>query len=432
MADLSIYRNLLAPVRSPDEVAAGYMQAEGQRMNLLAARQQMAQQQEAQARRNGLQQYLSSGVKGEDLERGLLERGYVDESLRFAKDRRENQKVDAETAASTALADQRKVDTQRKLYEVGVQMMQGAPDVQSAVTILQQGVGKGAWGMQEAQASIAALQKAVQSGDQRALVDWKQNQLKTILAPKELMPTIQTRNTGGSTDTLAVDPFGQGARMVSSVKNTASPGDVMSNQLGLARLAEDKRAHNMADSRSREATAASMTKPFEVTGPDGPMLVQQDKQGNIRPVHGYTPKSANLKAPAEFSKAMTGVNELNRALDSYEQALKEAGGPSAIATGTNRAKLQGAYTSLKMGLKNAFELGALTGPDVGVLEGMLVDPTSPKMLLIGGKGVGEQIAQTRSYLKNREGALESTYQRPNPAKQQQPAAPAGWKIEEVK
>jgi hypothetical protein len=45
MADLSIYRNLLAPVRSPDEVAAGYIQAEGQRMNLLAARQQMQEQQ---------------------------------------------------------------------------------------------------------------------------------------------------------------------------------------------------------------------------------------------------------------------------------------------------------------------------------------------------------------------------------------------------
>lgn len=56
------------------------------------------------------------------------------------------------------------------------------------------------------------------------------------------------------------------------------------------------RGQNMADARAREATAATMTKPFEVTGPDGlPMLVQQDKQGNIKPVEGYGPKSGSNK-----------------------------------------------------------------------------------------------------------------------------------------
>ena len=44
------------------------------------------------------------------------------------------------------------------------------------------------------------------------------------------------------------------------------------------------------------ATAATMTKPFEVTGKDGlPVLVQQDKQGNIRPVQGYAPKTGASK-----------------------------------------------------------------------------------------------------------------------------------------
>ncbi len=51
------------------------------------------------------------------------------------------------------------------------------------------------------------------------------------------------------------------------------------------------RGQNMVDARARENTAAVAGKPFEVTGPDGtPMLVQQDKQGNMKPVQGYGPK----------------------------------------------------------------------------------------------------------------------------------------------
>lgn len=60
--------------------------------------------------------------------------------------------------------------------------------------------------------------------------------------------------------------------------------------------ADTRRGQDMADRRAREATAASMSKPFEVTGPDGlPLLVQQDKRGNITPVEGFGPKSGSSK-----------------------------------------------------------------------------------------------------------------------------------------
>lgn len=63
------------------------------------------------------------------------------------------------------------------------------------------------------------------------------------------------------------------------------------------------RGQNMADARARESTAATMTKPFEVTGPDGvPMLVQQDRQGNLAPVAGFGPKAGASK-PLNDSQA---------------------------------------------------------------------------------------------------------------------------------
>lgn len=56
------------------------------------------------------------------------------------------------------------------------------------------------------------------------------------------------------------------------------------------------RGQNMVDARARDATVATMTKPFEVTGPDGmPMLVQQDRQGNLHKVEGFGPKTGASK-----------------------------------------------------------------------------------------------------------------------------------------
>lgn len=59
---------------------------------------------------------------------------------------------------------------------------------------------------------------------------------------------------------------------------------------------QQERSSLRVDKRSQESTAATVGKPFEVTGPDGkPVLVQQDKQGNITPVSGYTPKTSAIK-----------------------------------------------------------------------------------------------------------------------------------------
>lgn len=82
--------------------------------------------------------------------------------------------------------------------------------------------------------------------------------------------------------------------------------DKRTREEGAANRSLTARGQNMADARARESTAATLTKPFEITGEDGkPVLVQQDKQGNIRPVQGYTPKQGASKPLTEGqSKAL--------------------------------------------------------------------------------------------------------------------------------
>lgn len=81
------------------------------------------------------------------------------------------------------------------------------------------------------------------------------------------------------------------------------------------------RGQNLVDARAREATQATMSKPFEVTGTDGqPVLVQQDKQGNIRPVQGYGPKPPAPSAAQQ--KELMSINQqrsiINGALQSVD------------------------------------------------------------------------------------------------------------------
>lgn len=84
------------------------------------------------------------------------------------------------------------------------------------------------------------------------------------------------------------------------------------------------RGQNMVDARSRESSHASMTKPFEVTGPDGsPVLVQQDRQGNIVPVAGYSPKGGTSKPlPQAVVKQVTEARDNAATIDRLTSSFK--------------------------------------------------------------------------------------------------------------
>ena len=66
-----------------------------------------------------------------------------------------------------------------------------------------------------------------------------------------------------------------------------------------------------------------------------------------------------------------------------------------------------------MQLKGAYELGAITGPDMQVLEGVLTDPTGPlgmaKGAIRGSKTFDAQIAQTRAALERQKRNFEQQY-----------------------
>lgn len=156
--------------------------------------------------------------------------------------------------------------------------------------------------------------------------------------------------------------------------------------------------------------------PVAGVGPDGkPIFFQPGRDGGPPIiVPGVQPPPEKKPAPpVEFTKSVTGLNELGNTLNTYAKTIDDLGS-APLSVGAKRAKLKNSFTAVQMGLKNAMELGALAGPDLDLLNGMLLDPTSAKAILMGDKGLKQQIASTRDYLRNRGKAVYDAHKQPVP------------------
>jgi hypothetical protein len=72
-------------------------------------------------------------------------------------------------------------------------------------------------------------------------------------------------------------------------------------------------------------------------------------------------------------KAQISTKEVLAALDNYEKLFDDNG--LSYFSGEDRGEINNAYENLKMNLKTFYELGAITGPDMQILESMLPNPT---------------------------------------------------------
>jgi hypothetical protein len=265
---------------------------------------------------NALRSALSA--PGADPYNVLLQSGKVKEATDFAKGK-------AEVGKTTAETDYKKIETAHKRADIMGQAfgaVRANPTVETAMQALDLLETVGAFPAEQ-----IAKWRANAQANPASIGPFADQAFRSALQAKEQLPKIQTNNIGGSTVTQGIDPVTGKASLVSNIQNTQSPDNAASN----ARMAADAaagravtvRGQDLVDARQRESTAATMTKPFEITGPDGnPVLVQQDKQGNIRPVAGFGPKQGASKpltdAQAKANLFGTRMAESHRILTDLE------------------------------------------------------------------------------------------------------------------
>lgn len=124
-------------------------------------------------------------------------------------------------------------------------------------------------------------------------------------------------------------------------------------------------------------------------------------------------RDAGSKPPAEIERMNIAMGALNAGLDSYEAYLRDnfdPRNPKDMLDPTKLAELQSIVADLRLQAKEAQALGALTGPDMDILDKILTDPASAKGALFGKTGLQKQIKQARLGIKRRADEIARMYQ----------------------
>lgn len=127
-----------------------------------------------------------------------------------------------------------------------------------------------------------------------------------------------------------------------------------------------------------------------------------------------TPVRGTKDAPAKFNDTDMQLSGLAGSLKEFKDEVAKNKATSAkwLPTGADTARMQARYTSLLMGVKDLYTLGALAGPDMSIIESQLTNPASWTGKFTSKKGFEEQIQVIEDMLKRTAGNLENTYNRP--------------------
>ena len=160
-----------------------------------------------------------------------------------------------------------------------------------------------------------------------------------------------------------------------------------------------------------------------VVAPTGGAGAPQPVSSGLQPIIPLQPK-----APEAFMKASRQLNDLRGAIEDYKTELAsgvwvvpknipipftDSGMP--LPVGEDTARVAGKYNSLLMGVKNLYELGALTGPDMAIIERQLTNPSSWTGLLTSKNAMNAQVKVLEDMLDRADKNLSSSYKQPMPA-----------------
>ena len=119
------------------------------------------------------------------------------------------------------------------------------------------------------------------------------------------------------------------------------------------------------------------------------------------------------EAPAKFHDIDMQLSGLAGSLKAFKDEIKNEPitGAPLLPKGADTARMQAKYTSLLMGLKDLYTLGALTGPDMSIIESQINNPASWSGKLASYKGIKEQTQVIEDMLQRSTQNLENTYGR---------------------
>jgi hypothetical protein len=128
------------------------------------------------------------------------------------------------------------------------------------------------------------------------------------------------------------------------------------------------------------------------------------------PGASFMDKAKKLK---DFEGYLTDYKtELNKDLTVFPKEipiLPRQGLSIPLPVGSDTARMNSKYTALLMGLKDAYELGALTGPDMSIVESQITNPATIAGAMTSRDAMQEQVKVLEGMLQRGKQNLESSY-----------------------
>ena len=203
-----------------------------------------------------------------------------------------------------------------------------------------------------------------------------------------------------------------------------SPDAVASNQVAQGSLRVAQANLNLARDRFKSEGYTVQDSA------EGKVYVPKDPTMPTIPVLG--PSGSQLKArvdpPADFMKSAKRLQDMEGTLKDYKDELAKGllaippeiplpfGAKIPLFTGEDTATVKAKYNALLMGVKDLYELGALTGPDMAIVEQQLTNPASFSGLFTSRNAMNQQVQVLEDMLARSKENLSTTYNRPIPGK----------------
>jgi len=150
-------------------------------------------------------------------------------------------------------------------------------------------------------------------------------------------------------------------------------------------------------------------------------------QATAPPGADFMAKAKKLK---DFEGYLTDYKaELNKDLMVFPKEipiLPSQGMAIPLPVGSDTARMNSKYTALLMGLKDAYELGALTGPDMSIVESQITNPATIAGAMTSRDAMQEQVKVLEGMLQRGKQNLESSYNKKIDFGT--PTNSSGWKV----
>jgi len=140
--------------------------------------------------------------------------------------------------------------------------------------------------------------------------------------------------------------------------------------------------------------------------------IEKQAQSSALPPTDFSAKAKKLK---DFEGYLIDYKtELDKDLMVFPKEiplLPSQGLSIPLPVGSDTARMNSKYTALLMGLKDAYELGALTGPDMSIVESQITNPATIAGALTSRDAMKEQVKVMEGLLSRSKQNLESSYGR---------------------